>query len=223
MVIGVSVNGVLRDFFGRIEKTHTKYFNPEEGKEIIVKDYDFPKWITFPKEEVVENLIEFNPNFNESEFLKDETTLQVTEVKKEEEVTIEDFLYDKCCLEIHGYADEVFNGVVNTINDLSLQFKDKHNFIITSRETGRSIPSTLFFLSKTSCMVQDIKFTLGTTDCWQFVDCMITDHPEILNSKPGGKITIKIEKDFNKEIVSDYTIKTVKELVGLDIFDSDLT
>jgi hypothetical protein len=60
---------------------------------------------------------------------------------------------------------------------------------------------------------------MGTTDCWDFVDCMITDHPEVLNSKPEGKITIKIEKTFNSEIVSDYSIRSVRELVGLDLFN----
>jgi hypothetical protein len=48
---------------------------------------------------------------------------------------------------------------------------------------------------------------------------MITDHPEILNSKPEGKTTIKIEKTYNKDIPSEYTIKTVKELIGLDLFN----
>lgn len=68
-------------------------------------------------------------------------------------------------------------------------------------------------------MVQDIKFVMGETDCWKHVDCMITDHPDILNTKPEGKLTIKIEKPFNQEIPSDYTIKTVKELSGIDIFN----
>ena len=91
--------------------------------------------------------------------------------------------------------------------------------IITSREAGRGVSATLFFLSKTGCMIQDIKFTLGTKDCWEFVDCMITDHPEILNSKPEGKISIKIGKPFNEEIPSDYTVRSVKELISLDVFN----
>ena len=94
-----------------------------------------------------------------------------------------------------------------------------HDIIITSREAGRSVPSTLFFLSKTGCMVQNIKFTMGTVDCWDHVDIMITDHPEILNSKPTNKKVIKIEKPFNQDIQADYTIKSVKELVSLDLFN----
>ena len=94
----------------------------------------------------------------------------------------------------------------------------KHEMYIISREAGRSVPATLFFLSKTACMVQNLKFVLGNEDCWEHVDCMITDHPEILQSKPEGKITIKIDKPYNTDIVSDYTIRTVRELDGLDMF-----
>jgi len=221
MKIGVSVNGVLRDFFGRIEQIHTKYFNPEDGQEIKIKDYNLEKWVQFPKEEIVRQEIEFNPNFNEKEFVKTDASFELTEVK-DDEITVEDFVYDKCCLEIFGYADEVMDGVVQSINDLDLEFKmlgKNHEILITSREAGRSIPATLFFLSKTGCMIQNIKFTMGTTDCWQFVDVMVTDHPEILNSKPEGKKVIKIEKTFNQDIESDYTIKSVKELVGLGLFN----
>jgi len=222
MVIGVSVNGVLRDFFGRIEKIHTKYFNPEDGKEVQVKDYDLEKWLWFPQEESVKNEIEFNPGFNEKEFLLSESTTQEVQEVQDDEITVEDFIYDKCCLEIFGYADEVIDGAVQSINDLELHLKmigKEHNMIITSREAGRSVPATLFFLSKTGCMIQDIKFTMGTADCWKYVDVMITDHPEILFPKPSNKITIKIEKPYNENIDSDYTVRSVKELIGLDIFN----
>lgn len=222
MKIGISVNGVLRDYFGRIEKIHTKYFNPEDGQEVQVKDYDLEKWIWFPKEEVVRQEIEFNPNFSEKEFLLSEVTSQDTQEVTDEEITIEDFIYDKCCLEIFGYADEIVDGAVQSINDLDLQLKmlSKDNELtITSREAGRSVPSTMFFLSKTGCMVQNIKFTMGTADCWEFVDVMVTDHPEILKSKPEGKKVIKVEKPFNQDIPSDYTIKSVRELIGIDMFN----
>ena len=217
MKIGVSINGVLRDFFGQIEKTHTKYFNPEDGEEIIVRDYNLEEWVKFPEEEVVRQEIEFNPNFDEKEFIKSDATFELQEVK-DEGITVEDFVYDKCCLEIFGYADETVDGAVQSINDVALFNTGKHEFIITSREAGRSVSATLFFLSKTGCMIPNIKFTIGTVDCWNDVDCMITDHPEILMSKPEGKKTIKIEKPFNQHIPSDYSVRTVKELEGLELF-----
>jgi hypothetical protein len=219
MRVGISINGVLRDFFGQIEKTHTKYFNPEDLSEVFIQDYDLEKWIKFPQEEIVRNEISFDPNFNENEFIKSDATTQEIEQVKDDEITVEDFVYDKCCLEIFGYSDEIIDGAVNAINDLSLHSKN-HEFVIVSREAGRAVPATLFFLSKTGCMIQEIRFVMGNIDSWQHVDCMITDHPEILNSKPEGKITIKVEKTFNSEIPSDYTVRTVRELSELDIFNS---
>ena len=219
MKVGININGVLRDYFGKIEKTHTKYFNPEDGQEVVIKDYDLDKWLWFPKDDTVKKEMEFNPEFNVKDFMADENSDNKLVEVEEEEITVEDFIYDKCCLEIFGYADESIDGAVQSINDLSLQTTGKHSMIITSREAGRGVSATLFFLSKTGCMIQDIKFTLGTNDCWEFVDCMITDHPEILNSKPEGKISIKIEKPFNEEIPSDYTVRSVKELISLDVFN----
>ena len=222
MKVGISINGVLRDFFGRIENIHTKYFNPEDGQEVQVKDYNLEKWLWFPKEEIVRKEMEFNLNFDMKEFLADENSDNHLVEVVDDEITVEDFVYDKCCLEIFGYADEIVDGAVQSVNDLELHLKmtgKEHKMIITSREAGRSVPSTLFFLSKTGCMIQDIKFTMGTTDCWEFVDIMVTDHPEILNSKPEGKKVIKIEKPFNQEIPADYTVKNVRELIGLEIFN----
>lgn len=218
MKIGVSINGVLRDFFGQIKKTHTKYFNPEDGEEIVVRDYNLEEWINFPEEEIVRQEIEFNPNFDEKEFVKTDSSFDLQEVK-DDGITVEDFVYDKCCLEIFGYADETVDGAVQSINDLALLNTGKHEFVITSREAGRGVSATLFFLSKTGCMIPNINFTIGTVDCWAGVDCMITDHPEILESKPKGKITIKIEKPFNQHIPSDYSVKTVRELEGLELFN----
>jgi hypothetical protein len=217
-IIGISLNGTLRNYFKQIERTHTKYFNPEDGEEVFIQDYDLEKWIKFPKEDVVRNEIEFNSNFNEKDFIKNDDSFEIQEVK-DDEITVNDFIYDKCCLEIFGYADECIDGAVQSINDLSLQTTGKHKIIITSRETGRGVPASLFFLSKTGCMIQDIKFTMGIKDCWEFVDVMVTDHPEVLNSKPEGKKTIKIEKPFNQEIKSDFTVRSVRELIGLELFN----
>lgn len=221
MIVGISINGVLRDYFGKIESTHTKYFNPEDGQEIKIKDYDLEKWVKFPEENVVRQEIEFNPDFNEKEFVKSSNNFELQEVK-EDPITVDDFIYDKCCLEIFGYAEEEMDGIVQSLNDFDLHLKilkKDHELIITSREAGRSVPATLFFLSKTGCMIQNIKFTVATTDCWKDVDVMITDHPEILSTKPENKITIKVEKPFNSHIDSDYTVRSIKELIGLEIFN----
>ncbi len=211
MKIGVSIDGVLRDLLGQLVETHKKYFPTEEEEdEVVVNDYDLEKWLTFPEEEVKQAQLDFNPKFNEETFLdsKEETKL----VKVKSKVTLDEFLYEKCTLEIFGYAEESCVSVVEALNQLILA-NPQHEFIIISREGGLAIPSTFFFLSKTKSICSNIKFVTEYTKVWDHVDVMITDHPKILNTKPLNKLSIVIDKEYNNKIVqSGHRIKTIKEI-----------
>ena len=210
MKIGVCIDGVLRNFLGRVEEVHEKYFPPKEGeKEIEVLDYDLEKWLTFPEEEVKQSEMEFNPDFNEEEFMS--SSEEVVLEKKIDKTTVEEFLYEKCTLEIFGYANEEISSGVDTLNNLILE-NPEYEFYLISREVGLSVPSTLFFLSKTKCMVQNIKFIKEFKSFWDFVDVGITDRPEIIKSKPKNKVCVKVNKNYNNSYDSDFTIKSIKEV-----------
>lgn len=210
MKIGISINNVLRDYFHRIEDVYDKYFpNDDEDYEgLHIKDYDLEKYLIFPEEEVEQGELEFNPEFNEDSFMKTE---ELTEVeKKKEKVTIEEFLYERCTLDVFGYADEIGSSV-EVLNNLIIEYPDVE-FVIISRELGLSIPSTHFFLSKTSSMCPNVKFVKEYKQHWDHVDIMVTDHPEILESKTEGKKTIKIEKPYNESVESDYSTGSMHTL-----------
>lgn len=210
MKVGVCIDGVLRNFLGRVEEVHEKYFPPKEGeKEIEVLDYDLEKWLTFPEEEVKQSEMEFNPDFNEEEFMS--SSEEVVLEKKIDKTTVEEFLYEKCTLEIFGYANEEISSGVDTLNNLILE-NPEYEFYLISREVGLSVPSTLFFLSKTKCMVQNIKFIKEFKSFWDFVDVGITDRPEIIKSKPKNKVCVKVNKNYNDSYDSDFTIKSIKEV-----------
>jgi len=210
MKIGVSIDNVLRDYFGQIENTFQKYFAGEDDEPIEVEDYDLEKWIVFPEEEIKQAELEFNPDFNEDVFFEDESETILNSVKTK--VTLQEFMYEKCTLEIFGYANEVVSSAVETLNNLILE-NPQHEFIIITREGGLMIPSTLFFLSKTRCTCPNIKFVTEYSKVWDYVDVMITDHPEILNSKPLEKISVVVDKDYNQQInQSGLRIKTIKEI-----------
>jgi hypothetical protein len=211
MKIGVSIDGVLRDFLGQIEETHKKYFPKEEGEdEIVVSDYDLSRWVTFPEEEVDQAEMEFDPEFSEDEFLESDVNHEMVKVTKR--VTLEEFLYEKCTVEIFGYADETISSAVETLNQIILD-NPRHEFMLISREGGLAIPSTLFFLAKTKSICSNIKFVTDYAKVWDYVDVMITDHPKILNSKPKDKYSVIIDKEYNQKIVqSGMRIKTIKEI-----------
>lgn len=211
MKIGISIDGVLRDLLGQIEETHKKYFPTEEGEEpISVKDYHLEKWVTFPEEEAEQGEMDFNPDFNEDNFLESEE--DTTLIKTINKVTLEEFLYEKCTVEIFGYACETISSAVESLNKLILE-NPRHEFTLISREGGLAIPSTLFFLSKTKSICSNIKFVTEFSKVWNYVDIMITDHPKILNTKPLGKLSIIIDKEYNKKITqSGHRLKTIKEV-----------
>jgi hypothetical protein len=124
-------------------------------------------------------------------------------------------MYERCTLEIFGYADEDVPNAVNHLNDLILNRKETNpedEFMIMSREIGLSIPSTLFFLSKTKAQCQNIKFIKNNVDHWKWVKVMVTDHPDIIKSKPKDAVVIKVLKGFNAELESDFEIENIKEL-----------
>lgn len=210
MKIGVSIDGVLRDLLGKIEETHTKYFPPEEGEDgIEVLDYDLDKWLTFPEEEVKQNEIEFDVDFVE-EVVKEKEDIKL-ETKKTK-VTIQEFLYERCTVEIFGYAEESTSSAMETLNRLIID-NPQHEFVIISREGGMAIPSTFFFLAKTKSSCPNIKFVTEYSRVWDYVDVMVTDHPKIIDTKPNGKVSIIIDKDYNKDSNQNkMRFKTIKEI-----------
>lgn len=211
MKIGISIDGVLRDFLGQIKQTHLKYFPTKEGEEEIeIPDYELEKWVTFPEEKVKQGEMDFNPDFNEEDFLESGEETELVEVKNE--TTLDEFLYEKCTVEIFGYAEESISSAVETLNQLIID-NQQHEFILMSREGGMAIPSTLFFLAKTKSSCPNIKFVKEYSKVWDYVDVMITDHPKIIDTKPKGKVSIIIDKEYNKDFNQNkMRFKTIKEI-----------
>jgi hypothetical protein len=213
MKIGISINGVLRNYFKQIEVTHSKYFPPEEGEDgIKVLDYDLDKWVTFPTEESEQAEIEFDPNFDPFSSKSRDGVVDLELEPVNDTITLNEFMYERCTLEIFGSADEMVKSAMNTLNNLILDYPE-HEFVVLSRETGLSVPSTYFFLSKTSCMSQEVRFVTDSRDSWGHVDMMVTDHPDVINSKPEGKTCVMVKKPFNEGSNGDHIrIESIKDL-----------
>ena len=176
MRIGITIDGVLRNFLEKLTKTYKKYFDNEVLVEDI-KDYN------------LENYFSFN-----------------------EEDSLNKLLYEDCSLEIFGYADEIENQVVTKLNGFIGERSDKDEIILISRECGRAIPSTKFFLSKTGCMVKEIRFVTSYEEMWELCDILVTTFPKALEIKPKNKKSIKINRLYNKDINSDSTIENTIDL-----------
>jgi len=189
MRIGIEVNGVLRNTLGKIEQTYQKFMiDKTDG---IEYEDDFKYEITYP----IENL-EIKKHFN---FRDDDEMYS--------------FLYEEFPMEIFGHSQSSEYTTFNDLNEIYLNLRDSHELLIVSDEIGKSKPSTLFFLSKFGCLVEKIKFYSNITmnSMWNEVDVLLTSNPSLLLECPKDKIVIKFETEYNKNVDSLYTIRSVKE------------
>jgi hypothetical protein len=189
MRIGIEVNGVLRNTLGKIEQTYQKFMiDKTDG---IEYEDDFKYEITYP----IENL-EIKKHFN---FRDDDEMYS--------------FLYEEFPMEIFGHSQSSEYTTFNDLNEIYLNLRDSHELLIVSDEIGKSKPATLFFLSKFGCLVEKIKFYSNITmnSMWNEVDVLLTSNPSLLLECPKDKIVIKFETEYNKNVDSLYTIRSVKE------------
>lgn len=189
MRIGIDVNGVLRNTLGKLEQTYQKYLiDKTEG---IEYEDDFKYEIIRP----IEN-IEVKKHFT---FRDDDEMYS--------------FLYEEFPMEIFGHSQSSEYTTFNDLNDLYIKLREEHDLLIVSDEMGKSKPATLFFLSKFGCLVEKIKFYSNITikSMWDEVDILLTSNPTLLLEHTQDKIVIKFETEYNKNIDSFHTIKSLKE------------
>jgi hypothetical protein len=126
------------------------------------------------------------------------------------------FLYLEAPLEIFGHADQMSDGLMNRFNTFLMDIKDdgEHEIEIVSREIDKSIPATYFFLSKTSCRIDKVRFVNNYASKWDGLDVLITANPQTLEAKPSGKISIKVNTTYNKNIVADFEIDSILDFIN---------
>ena len=125
------------------------------------------------------------------------------------------FLYLEAPLEIFGHADQMSDGLMNRFNTFLMDIKDdgEHEIEIVSREIDKSIPSTYFFLSKTSCRIDKIRFVQDYASKWDGLDVLITANPQALEAKPSGKISVKVNTTYNKNVAADFEIDSILDFI----------
>lgn len=121
------------------------------------------------------------------------------------------FLFDEAALEIFGHADQAKENLMTKFNMFLMEIKDEeeHEVEIVSREVNKSIPSTMFFLSKLSCKIEKLRFVQNYEEYWDGIDVLVTANPSALEAKPEGKISVKINTSYNKDSKSDFELDSI--------------
>lgn len=147
---------------------------------------------------------------------EDITNFNLIEFFKFEDINkFNTFLYLEAPLEIFGHADQMSDGLMNRFNTFLMDIKDdgEHEIEIVSREIDKSIPSTYFFLSKTSCRIDKVRFVQDYASKWDGLDVLITANPQALEAKPSGKISVKVNTTYNKNVAADFEIDSILDFI----------
>jgi hypothetical protein len=116
-------------------------------------------------------------------------------------------------MQIFGHAGSTETFTFNDLNEVYIKHRDNNELLIVSDEMGKSKPASLFFLSKFGCLLEKVKFYSNTTinTLWDEVDVLLTANPDLIVNHPKDKVVVKFLTAYNKNVNSDYEIKSLKE------------
>ena len=217
--IGIEVNGVLRDTFGKFRQLYEKHmienYESENSNQTFTMDMSGNTSIDEVEDEFIYEIIEPINTFELKNHFK---------FKSDEELY--DFMFEDFPMQLFGHAGSTETFTFNDLNDFYLNNRDKYEIYIVSDEIGKSKPATLFFLSKFGCLIENIKFYSNSTlnNMWGNIDILLTANPNILNKVPKHKTTIQYLTDYNRSIECDYKIEKLGDFDELiKKLDNDTT
>ena len=203
MVIGITINNILRDHIDQLSKIYTIV----TGEEPLQPINPFDLESSFPTKQNDEQISEFKVDKGETEFELNES---------DENFNVHEFMYHEASFEVFGRSEETVSGILLKLKEYEKKLKVK--FVLLNKESPRSKCATLFFLSKNSFNFDKILFPNDYKNFWDEVNILITDNPKILKKKPKNKISIKVKNEFNLDIKSDFTIidiSNIKEIKNI--------
>ena len=128
-----------------------------------------------------------------------------------------EFFYVDFPMNIFGHAGSTENNSFNTLNDIYKDLRDEHELTVVSDEIEKSKPATLFFLSKFGCLIENVKFFSKITEesLWENTDILLTSNPNLIETKPEGKIVVKYKTTYNVNEEADFEIENLEQFKEL--------
>ena len=199
MEIFISIDGVLRNLIDKFDYHYKDTFLDAE----IIDEDDFK----YEFKDVVYN---------------DDLTKYYSFHDKDE---FQNFTYVEFAVEIFGHAFPSYNGVIRELNEI-IYSNEEHTFhVLGLDELGKAKSATLFFLSKTGFIGNNIKFVKSKDlkKVWKTCDIWITDNETIIKTCPKNKKSIKFNTKYNKHFSHSIEINKIKEIKELCLTPSEKT
>ena len=132
----------------------------------------------------------------------------------------EKFLYEDYAFEIFSEAQPAEKMVdknlilwhLDVAEDEDIDY-DVELMLGNAREFNASIGYTYFFISKMATRIREVYLPKDSLELWEKCDIMVTADPYLLQNKPEGKVSVKIETDYNKDDDADYTYGSLQKFI----------
>lgn len=208
-IIGFSIDGVTRDRISQFDKMYRKKFIKNEQ---LVKMDEYFRYLPDDVESDGE-IARLQSIVNEKIKYPIDTYDLKNHFMFKDNDEYENFVKKDYVFEIYGSASPIPKSMdkINKLQKLG-ESNNSYEIVLFSNEEDQAIQATYHFLAKSACRVKKIMFEKDVSRIWDYCDIIVSDNPEILETKPKGKLSIKISADYNQYDKSDYEFKNVSEI-----------
>lgn len=205
--IAIEVNGVLRDTIGKLKQVYEKFLM-EKSEEDLEPQFE----INSENDDLIKVEDENKFDYGIIEPISSLEISKYFKFKSQEEQF--SFIYDEFPMHIFGHASSSEMLTFNYLNEFYKDFRNDYEIVIISDEIEKSKPSTLFFLSKFSCLIESVVFYNPTTidKVISSFDLIVTSNPDIVINYSNILNVIKYETEYNKQVSTAHEIKSLREL-----------
>lgn len=205
--IAIEVNGVLRDTIGKLKQVYEKFLM-EKSEEDLNPQFE----INSENDDLIKVEDENKFDYGIIEPISSLEISKYFKFKSQEEQF--SFIYDEFPMHIFGHASSSEMLTFNYLNEFYKDFRNDYEIVIISDEIEKSKPSTLFFLSKFSCLIESVVFYNPTTidKVISSFDLIVTSNPDIVINYSNILNVVKYETEYNKQVSTAHEIKSLREL-----------
>lgn len=209
-IIGIGIDGIVRDKFAQFDKMYRKRFIKNEQ---IVKMDEYFRYVPEEEEENEGEIVRLQNLINELIKYPIDTYDLKNHYKFSSKEEYENFLNADYVFEIYGSSPQIPKAMdkINKLQKIG-ETNNSYEVVLFSHEQDQAVQATFHFLAKAACRVNKIIFEKSTERIWDYCDVVITDSPEMIESKPKGKTSIKIKKEYNQFDNSDYEFESISEM-----------
>lgn len=127
------------------------------------------------------------------------------------------FVYEDYAFELYSKCPPVEKNLPRDLNEwveFDLLDEDIEVMFVSPMESDLTIQSTYSFLAKIGSRVREVFFPIDSSTVWDKCDVLITANPRFFNTKKDEKKIIKINKEYNKECISDLDYDSLYDLIN---------